>query len=519
MGCDAGDAPEGERRLRLALAFAAFLKGRPRALLVFDNVEDPLDLRTPKPGFIPEQLGCRLLFTTRRRELGLSFASIDVRVLPEEAALRLLLSSDARRGLLERGEETGAAAEMVAARTICRTLGYLPLALVLSAAYLGKYPRISLSGYLKRILREGALASVDAANVDPRTLATRHDAAVKATLRTQWEALAGDKEAEQVMKTAALLGEAAEVPRARLSLLTGLAVQPEAEGYPAPLAEALDKLEGLSLVEELTDEAVRLHPLVREFAAGTIEDQEAFGRECAGRLASALWDMKRLSAEVAGRSVAAVLEDLRIGEGLAGASGATRLQRLIRPLDREAHCLRRWDSAREPEFFLQQLRNRCFEMDLGDVMALAEAELEERKRPWLRERFRTSRESQALVRTLEGHGDVVMGVAVTADGRLAVSASGDSTLNVWDLATGQAVRALEGHSNRVKAVAVTADGRFAVSASLDKTLRVWDLATGQAVRTLEGHSNWVNGVAVAADGRFAVSASSDGTLKVWDLAS
>ncbi|HLM72192.1 MAG TPA: hypothetical protein VK459_05865, partial [Polyangiaceae bacterium] len=107
---------------------------------------------------------------------------------------------------------------------------------------------------------------------------------------------------------------------------------------------------------------------------------------------------------------------------------------------------------------------------------------------------------------------------VTADGRFAVSAATDGTLEVWDLATGQAVRTLEGHRYGVNGVAATADGRFAVSASNDSTLKVWDLATGQAVRTLQGHSRWVNGVAVTADGRFAVSVSHDNTLKVWDLA-
>ncbi len=66
-------------------------------------------------------------------------------------------------------------------------------------------------------------------------------------------------------------------------------------------------------------------------------------------------------------------------------------------------------------------------------------------------------------------------------------------------------------------MAVTADGRWAVSASLDKTLKVWDLGSGQLVRTLEGHTNWVNDVAVTADGHWAVSTSLDKTLRVWDL--
>ena len=124
-----------------------------------------------------------------------------------------------------------------------------------------------------------------------------------------------------------------------------------------------------------------------------------------------------------------------------------------------------------------------------------------------------------LIRTLEGHSDSVWGVAVTPDGQLAVSASGDYTLKVWDLAGGRALRTLEGHSSPVRGVAVTPDGQRAVSSSSDGTLKVWDLASGRALRTLEGHYAHVWGVAVTPDGQRAVSASDDKTLKVWDLAS
>ncbi|MSV29537.1 MAG: TIR domain-containing protein, partial [Bryobacterales bacterium] len=81
------------------------------------------------------------------------------------------------------------------------------------------------------------------------------------------------------------------------------------------------------------------------------------------------------------------------------------------------------------------------------------------------------------------------------------------------------LRTLEGHSDSVSCVAVTPDGRRAVSASEDTTLKVWDLESGRALRTLEGHSDWVYGVAVTPDGKRAVSASEDTTLKVWDLES
>ena len=81
----------------------------------------------------------------------------------------------------------------------------------------------------------------------------------------------------------------------------------------------------------------------------------------------------------------------------------------------------------------------------------------------------------------------------------------DRAVRVWDLATGQA-RTLGGHGYWVNAVAVTPDGRTAVSGSDDTTVRVWDLATGQA-RTLEGHGGSVTAVAVTRDGGTAVSGS------------
>src|SRR5262249_7198499 len=75
----------------------------------------------------------------------------------------------------------------------------------------------------------------------------------------------------------------------------------------------------------------------------------------------------------------------------------------------------------------------------------------------------------------------VNAVAVTADGRRALSGSGDETLRWWDLATGRCLRVLEGHTYGVDAVAVTADGRRALSGCGLGTLRWWDLATGRCL--------------------------------------
>ncbi|MDH3672402.1 MAG: TIR domain-containing protein, partial [Gammaproteobacteria bacterium] len=55
----------------------------------------------------------------------------------------------------------------------------------------------------------------------------------------------------------------------------------------------------------------------------------------------------------------------------------------------------------------------------------------------------------SLIRNLEGHAGTVTGVALSADGRSAVSASDDHTLKVWDVSTGAVRHTLEGHAGGV----------------------------------------------------------------------
>jgi len=50
---------------------------------------------------------------------------------------------------------------------------------------------------------------------------------------------------------------------------------------------------------------------------------------------------------------------------------------------------------------------------------------------------------------------------------------------------GPLLRTLRGHSHDVTCVAISPDGRLAVSGSRDKTLKVWDLSSGRELRTLK----------------------------------
>ena len=118
--------------------------------------------------------------------------------------------------------------------------------------------------------------------------------------------------------------------------------------------------------------------------------------------------------------------------------------------------------------------------------------------------------------TLKGHTSSVLSVAFSPDGKRIASGSGDGTLKVWDAGTGQETLTLKGHAGPVISAAFSPDGKRLASGSEDKTLKVWDADTGQETLTLKGHTSGVMSVAFSPDGKRI--ASGDGRLQVRDAA-
>ncbi|MFN8467927.1 MAG: effector-associated domain EAD1-containing protein [Caldilineaceae bacterium] len=510
----AGEPQEAQIR-----AAADYLQAHADCLLVLDNVEDPQQLRRPITRFLlPSALPCAVLFTTRRHDLG-DFRPVELPVLPVGPGLQLLLRHPSRQAVL--AEEHP---EHPEALTIYAMLGGLPLALEIAGAHLGRRPAASLQAYREELLRRGALAVVD----DPRggvreeELGTRHAAAVAATLAEQWEGLGED--ARLLLRAAGQLPEAAAIPLARLGLLTGLK-EGDGDFFGASLVDAAGELVDASLLEDLRGDLVRLHPLVRVFAAQQTaeEEREGFRRECGARLIGAYDDLAVLEGQCALSGIDAVEQNLAAGIELLGEAGATEpigavAALLLRAVRQESHTLRGWDAGQNPALFRQQWLKRTMLLGEDEGADRARSFLKVLPCPNLEVVWTTAQSSTSLVRTLSGHTKRVTAVAVTPDGRHVISGSWDKTLRVWDLASGETVRTLSGHTDWVRGVAVTPDGRQVVSGAEDKTLRVWDLASGETVRTLNGHTDMVWGVAATPDGRQVVSGAEDKTLRVWDLA-
>ena len=93
----------------------------------------------------------------------------------------------------------------------------------------------------------------------------------------------------------------------------------------------------------------------------------------------------------------------------------------------------------------------------------------------------------------------------------------DTTIKVWDAASGECALTLPGHEAEVTGVAVAPDGRFAVSAGFDRTLRVWDLKEARCAAVLEAHGDEIQDFSLSGNGMFAVSCSWGDSFLAWQF--
>ena len=116
----------------------------------------------------------------------------------------------------------------------------------------------------------------------------------------------------------------------------------------------------------------------------------------------------------------------------------------------------------DPDQLLAQLAGRTIGRCEPELARLHAAARRWSHAAWLCPLWPTlAQPGEALQQTLADNADRVGGVAVSADGRTAVS--GSDAVRVWDLAGTAPPRVLTGHADPVWGVAVTPDGRIAVS--------------------------------------------------------
>jgi len=127
--------------------------------------------------------------------------------------------------------------------------------------------------------------------------------------------------------------------------------------------------------------------------------------------------------------------------------------------------------------------------------------------------------SGKLLRTLKGHRDVVFSVAFDLESRTLASGSNDGTVKLWDARSGKLLRTLQGHRDAIRSVAFDPRGETLATGSDDSTVKLWDARSGKLLRTLKGHEQFVLSVAFDPQGGTLSSGSLDVTAKLWEVAS
>ncbi|WVF72043.1 hypothetical protein IAT40_006855 [Kwoniella sp. CBS 6097] len=126
-------------------------------------------------------------------------------------------------------------------------------------------------------------------------------------------------------------------------------------------------------------------------------------------------------------------------------------------------------------------------------------------------------EHSTTTHVLSGHTSRIWSVDSSESGSTIASGSGDGTVRLWDVASGECKGVLWGDGGDVYSVKWR-PGREdqIVSASYDRILRSWDIETGKQVRTFSGHSQSTLAVAFDYTGNTVASGSKDKHIRLWD---
>src|SRR4051794_35346170 len=108
------------------------------------------------------------------------------------------------------------------------------------------------------------------------------------------------------------------------------------------------------------------------------------------------------------------------------------------------------------------------------------------------------------------HGDKILCVAFSPDGKRIAAGGGTDPVRLWDAATGKQLGQFK--DIWALALAFSPDGKLLATGGGYKTVRVWDVETGKVRFVFKGHLASVKALAFSPDGTLLASGSQDRTV-------
>jgi WD40 repeat protein len=478
---DTGGA-EHNRTRRRALHVVGWLRERPDALLVLDNLDDDGWLRQSIPGLRHVRLlglARRVLITTRLQRLpGVPNALFLDRLLPEDALA--LLQREADRP----PEQSG--------NIICAQLGCIPLALRLAGS-LAREENLSFADLSNQLRQRGIEPVLNTQAVPGDYRPDVDKAAMQLMIGTSWELVKQSHPA-----AANLLLLLGGMPLNRLVrrewmvwvtppvyLETQVQVMPWVPELRALVERTMSLLHNRSLLEAIGNRQVRLHPMIHDYLQPKLVTGMMKGLHRRASVTLRTPEFFR-GAEVVDWH--ALLHDLPMILPYA-ADADTALTGFYRCLELQSRALStEWDV--HNQMHLQAKR-------LGDDELADAIEAGHERSPRLHQRWTTETPDPAFVRHLAFQADaLVRDVAFSGNGRVAAmirmskdetpSTEGENPAYVsyaemhpdqgreWELEENG------GHENPVQC-AVSYDGNRLATLSSNGVVTLWDCATGVSI--------------------------------------
>jgi len=118
-------------------------------------------------------------------------------------------------------------------------------------------------------------------------------------------------------------------------------------------------------------------------------------------------------------------------------------------------------------------------------------------------------------KTLDGHKDVLYGMAFSPDGKVLATCGYDRLIKLWDVATAKEIMALKDHSDTVYSLAFSPDGKMLASGAADRAVKIWEVATGKRLHTLSDSTDWIYALAWSPDGKHVAGGGVDKSIRIW----